>query len=728
MDKFIRFWGTLRLRGKIFESIFFYIDDTPAPHSLDQSITLATRENRIGPDFLLFIVNETKKVTLLAALTDEILSERFQLLHRCKFIAVLSFNKDSELAIHWIIGNEPYDSSDLLEIFRFARSNCFKFLCDSRHGVVTTAPPGTYFSNPSGRKQSYFLRAGPLCRNSTEASFIAFCLLPLVAKARRVYNNSPNLIWVDTVGIAYLAYALAKLGKDLNAFDTYPEVRSFSSYSGYKALSPKSGEYPIFLISASTSGNLAALIEKENFGKIDPNVISTILGSYPCEFPQLIFPLPDNLKSPSLSAHETLREIKVSGEDFLFKPGAPIAVDLKKPQLPKDFPEKFRLIQGKELIHCFKKVDGMRSAKAFCIDSDRLIDIDEFRQWTAEQARGRLPASVKRIVYQNDPASRQMALIVQETLLSFSISTEISSIPEVESMTPQINETVAVVAGVVGSGMELMRATKALRIYQPNGSRYFILGILLGRTYRQLQQLKSNLGKTEGGRTFSVQSWCEFSPTNEALAHFRDREIAWLKETKETDELSLACSKRLETISTDGVIKPGAEAPCTLFSLSTKAEAFAISDGFALWKHPYKKLCSSDVLFTVACWLQHAREDLLLKSSDRLDDGGFGQTIISPDCFVRFTDAVIQSAIIRCARDSELDYRSSPEYSARAAAIVSKLFELQEESSLEFLLAIAFNRMRLQAADRDLVIRSAENLRETNVLIPNLIEKIKANS
>ena len=735
MDKVLTFRGEIACDVDRYEAVFVYVAALQDDHTLDRAVADAVQSNRVSPDIVIFLTPITQSEKLKKALNSDLLSERFEQIKRCKAIVLCPFDGSAQPEDGiWIRTNSTFSTFTSSAIIANARESGLEHLATSRDGIVTLAPPGTYFRNPSGGPRSYFMRAGLMCRNSVDASFIAFALLQLVYQASRVYSRTPNIIWVDTVGIAYIAYALSALGEELDIFAEKPEIRSFSSYAGYKQVRPSSNEFPIYIISASTSGGLAKDIIRESQNTILPEVITTILGAYEAEFPQVLYTLPQNRRGPYLSSIETLREIRVTGEDFLFHPGEPISVELKRTQLPRNFRETFSRIQGKNLIHCFKRASAVRPAKPFFLDGNRLVQDTAFKEWVTARAAGSLPVSVRRIVYQEDDASKRMADIVSETLESFhSTKPYVSSIREIESLSPNPKETVAVVAAVAGSGMELMRATKALRVYQPQGSRHFLVGVLFGRTYAQLRQLKVNLQKSDEYLRYSLETWCEFASSANAVAQFRERELSWLRgllhgdnsADLNDDALVAFANDRLKEIGADGIVRHESEMPCEFVSLSGCASVFSISEGFALWRSPYlNKQCPSDVLFTVACWLQNARENKEIHHADRLDDGGFGQTAIAPDCFLRFTDPVIQSSILRCARDSELDYRSSQEISARAAEILSKFCSLKEQSIIEFLMAIAFYRLRLCDSDALRIVNAASKYLISDSRVKSLLKLI----
>lgn len=715
MARLFSFRGEIEWDGQRGDAAFTYVPGFDIVASdLERDMVNLLNDGVISPDWFVYVTPVTEHESVLGLLKSELLSERFGNLKRCKGVALALFDNTGTFSeIVWIKSTDGgFVPPGLDQILFSVRSAGLAFLTE-REGVITQAPPGAYFRNPSQCPRSYFIRATLLCRNGAEASFVAFGLLPLVAKAKTIYGKCPNIIWVDTISIAYIAYALSELGKRLCGFSSYPDIRSFSSYKGLRNTSPNIGDYPIFLISASTSGSMAKDLVSHSQNRIKPETISTILGAFDAPFPQLLYAIPESQRGRNIESVDTLREILVSGEDFLFNPGEPIAVVLKRLQLPKGFSKSFQKIQGKGLVHYFKRFSASKQPKAFFIEGSALAADDEFKHWLVSKARGALPATVRRIVYQNDEGSRLMAQIVQDAIAPFhrDNAPEILSIESIEEREAQSDETVAIVAAVVGSGMELMRIAKALRRYQPEGSRFFLIGAVLARSYMQLEQFKSNLRLANETLTYAVETWCEYAPAANAVHEYKSREadlFGAIAHVPEETLLGNFAVERLEILGSQGVVYKDAPKGEPFISLSHADSAFDVGKGFALWKEFKNNRCPIDVLFTVACWLQNARECRSLPNTERLDGGGFQQAIIAPDCFLRFTDSIIQASILRCAHDSELDYRSSLTVSARAAEIVSKFIRLHEESATEFLMALVLKRMRLRKSDKDRIVREAK--------------------
>jgi hypothetical protein len=90
--------------------------------------------------------------------------------------------------------------------------------------------------------------------------------------------------------------------------------------------------------------------------------------------------------------------------------------------------------------------------------------------------------------------------------------------------------------------------------------------------------------------------------------------------------------------------------------------------------------------------LQHARESTKIEPIHRLASDAFQQVVLDPENFARYNDGVIQGALLRAARPSELDYSSEPESSRYMFDLVCKILiqhdQPQGEAAPEFALAI----------------------------------------
>lgn len=734
--QYFAFRAVVQSNSKRLETFFLLAPDAfVREQELDFAITRLLADGGISPDIFVCVYFEPDEVHALKMLAQPALKVRLESTKRCKAILAIRISSDGSFKNVQSVLGAPFESLGISPeaLFESYRHGGMSLLAQ-RDGVVVNAAPGSYFLKPSGNRQTYFIRAALLCRTSLEATYVASLLLSALSVAKRGYGDrSPNLILVDTVGIAFMAYALVDVGVRVGFFDSRPEIRSFGSYGGVDRISPGIAQLPFFLISASTSGQLAKQIQDNPSRPNIANAITTILGAFDGEFPSLVYRLTSAelpIEAQGKEFFDTLSEIRVHGEDFLFSPGAPRAVDLKRPHLPREFGKQFGLIQGKSLVKYFKKTRQGKPEKPFLIFDKGLVEDDGFKAWLFDQAKLRFPIAVRRIIYQDDTASKLMGeiLISQLSELWKGKSPVLTSIGELEDLDPNISEPIVVVAAVAGSGMELMRICRELRRYQPEGGRYFLIGALVARSYRQLLQVRSNLQQSKKPNHYAIAAWCEFCPARTPLEQMHARELKmWTEVLAASDEVELAdevssfAKSRKLQLEDIGIPRSEIVQANPFISTDLTHEIWNIGKSFALWDHKFtENNCPVDVLFTVACWLQNARESGELKLVDRLHDGGFQHVVIAPDCFLRFTDPVIQASIFRSGHDSEFNYVTSDELSARATEIIVKFIELDEGAKCEFLFALSEGRMRLKKNHLQQVLQSAESG-------PSAIVKLLAN-
>ena len=135
------------------------------------------------------------------------------------------------------------------------------------------------------------------------------------------------------------------------------------------------------------------------------------------------------------------------------------------------------------------------------------------------------------------------------------------------------------------------------------------------------------------------------------------------------------------------------------------ASSMRLRAGFAYWPEDFQpQPCHPEVLATVAVLLQRAREHDKLPDERRLSTPSFRHVVLDPKNFSRFNDGVLQAALLRCAYPAELDYRGDHAASDFMKAVILRALAraTQEagERTLEFLLAVAEQRLQLSEAHR----------------------------
>jgi hypothetical protein len=109
----------------------------------------------------------------------------------------------------------------------------------------------------------------------------------------------------------------------------------------------------------------------------------------------------------------------------------------------------------------------------------------------------------------------------------------------------------------------------------------------------------------------------------------------------------------------------------------------------------------ADVYFTILAVLHGLRSDP--HAPESLFQHEYLRRVLSPRCFDRFNDGVIQASILRAAHPVELDYSIDGKLSNDMWQVLDTIFDSRTtqagEATLEFLLALALKRLKLESAD-----------------------------
>ncbi len=142
-----------------------------------------------------------------------------------------------------------------------------------------------------------------------------------------------------------------------------------------------------------------------------------------------------------------------------------------------------------------------------------------------------------------------------------------------------------------------------------------------------------------------------------------------------------------------------------LFWANAGRPRLELRPGFAFFPplKEHTKPSQADVYFTMAAIL-HAR-----RSARGEDDSLFQQEhlrkVLSPRCFDRFNDGVIQASLLRAAKLPELDYSIDENISKEMWQVLDFIFQARAvnagEAYREFLVALALKRLRLRIADME---------------------------
>lgn len=161
------------------------------------------------------------------------------------------------------------------------------------------------------------------------------------------------------------------------------------------------------------------------------------------------------------------------------------------------------------------------------------------------------------------------------------------------------------------------------------------------------------------------------------------------------DTLSAASGRQVKGLSDDA------------FLFKPDGARLSLRRNFAFFpfKHVATTVSQADVYFTVSAILNNLRNP---KFSERyLRNDLHHRSLLSPRCFDRFNDGIIQAAFLRTALPVELDYSCSEEWSGMMREIANTIFATWNthtgEAILEFLFALGAGRLRLTKRDEKLL-------------------------
>jgi hypothetical protein len=140
-----------------------------------------------------------------------------------------------------------------------------------------------------------------------------------------------------------------------------------------------------------------------------------------------------------------------------------------------------------------------------------------------------------------------------------------------------------------------------------------------------------------------------------------------------------------------------------LFWSSKTGRELALRHGFVFFQKSaiLGPPSQGDVFFAITSVLHNLRCGNGANSTLRQTE--YERRVLSPLCFDRFNDGVVQAALLRAAIRPELDYSASNDESQRMASVLRSVFGAAStdkgEASREFLLALALGRLKLTKAD-----------------------------
>jgi hypothetical protein len=542
-------------------------------------------------------------------------------------------------------------------------------------GGLVEAPSGIHYVKPSQKHATAFLRTANVLETSANIYTIGFWLLPYIAL------RTTERIFVDTSGISAVATTLAYEALRLGLTTALPLIESHNSYDGLTQAQIDDPERSLFLVSASTSGELRAKIvslgvnpdrivtlyflgdRTDNAGQVLCNLTSRL--EFPEGLPALTSSLADNC--PYCRNHSY--PVNLSGDQFSLEPRHVREVLIQLQDLPAQQKIIIDQFAGLRLFKVWRTV-GEREFEIYLDVSALFVDpampqetrdqvtLSRLQDRWASLVRRGTTLHTRRIVYTNYPYSDQLALAAHALARQRETASAIPLVSSTELKDSSIDADSAalVITACLDDAHEVMAINRDLRVVQPQGNATYITPIVRTASKTERDRIISSLTFGEHGRdTFNLYRACDID-----LPHCRDNhswknELASLYAVREwsdrndamlPDEITarIAMLQRAPAQGlTDELFWPGPNNK----ALSARADFTLItSDGGT------RRLTQADVFVAVCAILHELRTRH--KGERRLTYTSYDQAVLSPDNFQRLNDGIIQASLLRAAEPHEL--------------------------------------------------------------------------
>ena len=598
-------------------------------------------------------------------------------------------------------------------------------------GALLESGDSFHYVKPSEKHCAKFIRTANVLSRGPETAFVAFCIL------MHSIRTDVRYIYVDTSSIAALAYVLALSRIQLNPSWHIPVVDSYGSHRRLSSVHFENPSTSLFLVSASTSGDLERRLIHEKHVPAKNIVTIFYLGEKALDSVVLCdvtrrsgAPLHMNgceEFAPSFVSGEPdscalcltgSRPLSISGDQFLREETKTRESVITYQQKPRWLDRAMRDFYGRSIISCNKwsGIPGEEPREIFfdvataikpCANGTNVQAAQPVVETAFKQKLDRLirqvtPASLRVLIHMDDPTSKALANEISRV-------SELRSVPLVSSKTvlrdglpePGGNGAIMITSGAVVAGQRLMEISQALRM-EHSPIIYFV-GLSRTRDEARLEEIKSNLRPTTGGPSlfYSVEELYipDDPPWRSCPWKF---EIETLKRTRD----ALVRDRKFYEIASNRIKELGA-APAysgliqnLFWPAIASGDPLRLRPGFALWSFAYsdnldRRPSQADVYATISATLHNWR------AQNKPASGELVRNVLSPRNFIRFNDGIIQASILRAAYPGELDYRDNHDLGAAIGSVLRVVFQnyddLRGEACVEFLLAIAEGRLLLDS-------------------------------
>ncbi|KEA51401.1 hypothetical protein DT73_18790 [Mangrovibacter sp. MFB070] len=668
-------------------------------HQLIKEIKEDISKNLVPNEVLIFGfgVDETQKSRLL---NDQLFNQEFESYIGTASSKIKFLNVSNDGNITDITTKEKYSYQH--ELLQTGANEIFK----KRKGVITST--STYhFSKPSGDHCDKFIRASNLFTSSVEVTFLAIGLLSSISSAlKRVY--------VDTSSISFLVSTALHLSKKFPS--SIPVIESFESYS---LLSQQFNfirdENQLVIISATTSGGLARTLEIKK--KIPQKNIKTLFYSSLGENQTGLYNILDALGGEIYSeSHDKCnlcangsKVIRLEGEQFLPETPKHDLLMIKKIDFKAERQNFFREFAAKKILN-INAITQESNDEFYDIDIPTLLKdkpdllISDIRK----KINKFFSRDINTIIHLDDEGSELLALKVKDIINDDEL--KILNFGKMKESDYSSLSSVFVVAGAITTGRKLLSVSRKLRCLDKSSSISYLVVFSKLQNSASLEQLRKDLSM--GGHELIVLRNCFLPRISDKSKSHWDLEHEKLSQFNNDNPFDDYYNQQEipDDLLSRLALLESPISPNELFLKDSKGNSLKIRETFVFWDKlaiAIEDSSQADVFWTIQTLLH----DL------RMNDGKglstiYHYTLLSPICFDRYNDGVIQACLLRSAYSSELNYAIDENYSQQMCDIICSVVRNydneQGEGCLEFLMSIWIKHLRI--IDRHLQeILSLEN-------------------
>ena len=707
--------------GKVSEtiSVFYPNEGSNFEKELPSSIEQITN-TRIPPSRLLIICPSTVKDRIKAAY-DAKTEDISQRLRSTSHVAIAPYDDRGHLVENDVVfirhNEEAWNITDTFLVN--AAKEGISYILNSTNTILE-APSGYQFRKPSGREEDIFVRTGNMLREVGSISVFTHLLLQKL-------SNQTKILYIDSSTI--LSFAIG-LQCAIRAFSNdeskreIPSIENILSYEKDPQFRLSFDEY-LIIISASTSGGLAKeLVEKHG---ADRSKIVHLLGAGKQDADV-------EFKSSCLYFHERKmvsrasilpkRNISIGSEEFIVSHGDPIPVRItKKNHIDNRDAKRYKdpFYQKNLYIERAGTAEGYGPYSLFSVRNGEINDNSIIGKWIQNELVHSIPASVRAVVYlDNRGDNKESELLGKKIKDTLSQKCSVANIPLISSSKLEKLKEIPIDLGssvvVVASedpGLEgFVQVSTSLRSYQ-RLYRYYVICHAFPESNMAYKRMVKDLQMRPGERR--KYGWSEFSVTaiGENSLHqslLNDYGNILTKEDlcnpSLRNELDGQLYKALEHFL---LAKDEKCLNSDLYFPQLDGRTLELREGSVFFTGDYSHISQAVVYLVVAAALQRARESENTEAGQCFDDNPFVRSVIDPSMFSRFSDGVLQAALLRALSSSELDFSDSELLSRQFGTITTSVLKNCDnragEAALEFLAAVASRKVSLRERDRASIVK-----------------------